>query len=662
MGLLANIIHWLKPTTPQLGTDYAVAGAAGVPDDIPQAMSAYGAFPWVVACLRAITTDLGGVPLVVEQRRGGRWTAVEGHPLQELLEQPTPAHPGVLWRAQQLVDLYLTGNAYTLQVYASRLLSLPRLHPERVELYADETRAVAGYRYSAGIVVSYMAADVMHVRLPSYAPGPAGEYGQGLIKALTPELNADLRASTLAANVARRGRPDVIVSPTDGAMLSRESIQRIKEAWNKLMSDGGALVLDGSVKVDMPAFTPRDMEFQASRAWTRDTVLAAFGVPPTRVGLPTANYATAREQSQVYWDNLRGVAALLDAGWRQLARRWYGRDIRVRHDFSGVPILQDMRNAQLGRVSQWVLLGADPAKAAEYEGLTGHPLEADAPAPPPEKAIDRKAWRGWTHPVTRGTEDRGERWKGWNDTVRLASIRAIGRSAKQVLSAQAERASQALVNAMPEDPQKAHTRASPDAVIEAVLKAIGDGSDLTTLDPALRDSLRRSFKAAVQGLSEAQLQSWAEDPEVRAQLADLIGNLTDTTRSEVRALLLRGLDEGWTVGDLQAQLVGSQVFSAQRALAIARTESTRSVSAGTHLGMKSLVDEGLTVRREWLARPGARPAHAKLDGQTVGPDEPFKTEDGHKAHYPGGFGVAALDINCTCAVVARVTDPDEEGA
>ena len=659
MGLLANIIHWLKPTTPQLGTDYAVAGAAGVPDDIPQAMSAYGAFPWVVACLRAITTDLGGVPLVVEQRRGGKWTAVEGHPLQELLEQPTVASPGVLWRAQQLVDLYLTGNAYTLQVYASRLLSLPRLHPERVELYADETRAVAGYRYSAGIVVSYMAADVMHVRLSSYAAGPQGEYGQGLIKALTPELNADLRASALAANVARRGRPDVIVSPTDGAMLSRESIQRIKEAWNKLMSDGGALVLDGSVKVDMPAFTPRDMEFQASRTWTRDTILAAFGVPPTRVGLPTANYATAREQSQVYWDNLRGVAALLDAGWRQLARRWYGRDIRVRHDFSAVPILQDVRNAQLGRVSQWVLLGADPAKAAEYEGLTGHPLDPGL-GESAAKGIDRKAWARWGR-ASPTSEDRSERYKAWHDSVYAASVRAIGRAARQALVAQAERASQALVNALPADPQKG-TRASPDAVIEAVMQAIGDGSDLTALAPALRASIRRSFASTVRGLSDAALQSWAEDPEVRAQLADLIGNLTDTTRSEVRALLLRGLDEGWSVGELQAQLVGSQVFSAQRALAIARTESTRSISAGSHLGVKALADEGLTVKREWLARPGARPAHAKLDGQTVGPDEPFKTEDGHKAHYPGGFGVAALDINCTCAVVARVTDPDEEGA
>ena len=48
-----------------------------------------------------------------------------------------------------------------------------------------------------------------------------------------------------------------------------------------------------------------------------------------------------------------------------------------------------------------------------------------------------------------------------------------------------------------------------------------------------------------------------------------------------------------------------------------------------------------------------RPEHQFLDGQLVDVDKPFKDSEGNEAMFPGGFGVASLDINCRCCLLQR---------
>lgn len=87
--------------------------------------------------------------------------------------------------------------------------------------------------------------------------------------------------------------------------------------------------------------------------WTRETILAAFGVPPGRVGLPTANYAIQRQQDLVYWTNLMGRARLIEPALSMLLAR-SGQAGVVRFDFGGVPVLQEQAaqatRAQLGEL------------------------------------------------------------------------------------------------------------------------------------------------------------------------------------------------------------------------------------------------------------------------------------------------------------------------
>ena len=70
-----------------------------------------------------------------------------------------------------------------------------------------------------------------------------------------------------------------------------------------MQKSGGALVLSGQVSVDMLQLSPRDMEYQASRTYARESISAVLGVPPSILGLPTANYALGRSQAVEYWSN-----------------------------------------------------------------------------------------------------------------------------------------------------------------------------------------------------------------------------------------------------------------------------------------------------------------------------------------------------------------------
>jgi HK97 family phage portal protein len=349
--------------------------------DVHASMTAFSQFPWVRACLDAIGTDLSGLPLRIVRGFGDQAEVVDDPALRALLERPTTWQTREEWESSLVAQLLLSGNAYALQVGAGRPSSLPMLHCERVRVIPGPFGGPEGYEYQngGGDTTGYAASAIIQWRLTPWEQGAQGLLGEGLIRALQADLNADLNAARLAAKTARQGRPSAIFSPaSEGDMWDADARQQIAEAYRRIVEEARpAMVLSSGVKAEFPSFTPRDLEFSEQRALTRETVLAAFGVPPTRVGLPTANYATSREQSSVYWNRLMGLARLLDAGLTAVARR-FDPSYSVRHDFSGVDALQEARSSRLDRVSTWVLLGADAAAAAAYEGFDDAPVSGAA--------------------------------------------------------------------------------------------------------------------------------------------------------------------------------------------------------------------------------------------------------------------------------------------
>lgn len=748
--------RWEEPL--QLPTGAATTSPQSATFSVPAAMSAYAEFPWVRACTTAIGEDLAGLPLRLVRGFGDKAEVIHEHPVLDLLAAPTTDLDRLAWESQLWTYLLPVGWVPVLIVGPTgRPTSLKLLHPERCRIISDEAGTFAGIEYQpvVGGMHHYGAESVALVRMPSWLSGDRDQVGEGMISALKAGLNSEHAAAEMAAKGAKRGRPDVVLSPASESLtLTKAQREEIAAEYGRFAEAGkAALVLSSHIKAEFQGWTPRDLEFKEQRLLTRDEVLAVFGVPPTRVGLPTANYATAQQQDSIYWQTLRAKAARLDHALTRIARR-FDAALTVVHDFSGVAALQESRDARLQRVTSWVLLGAEPAAAAAYEGFTDAPLVAEeavpaaAPgagavadtalngaqiaslleiltalsegrltiegavtlimvafptiseqdarrlaagtiaAPPPAEASMslRALWVRslWARSIHKGgvlhllaspadleapaplaiptdAAERAQVWRSWLVGVHTPAEIALARSTRRALVAQRSRILARLAEA-PID-TKGIRRDLADTLIDLLFPPEEVSLFSAALREALAATIRSGFAAGAAQLGRRwAMDASAADAATEARLASLVSQVTPTTQAAIRTVIQQGIAAGESVNDIQARIQAAATFAPSRALLIARTEATRSLSAGSVAAYHQFATvEGVHVRKQWLsARDGeVRDAHAILDGQTRETGENFVIDAGEfagaKAIGPGEFDAPALVCNCRCATIP-VTD------
>jgi HK97 family phage portal protein len=359
----------------QIRYGHAWSQEAGVQQPYPavNSMSAFGKFPWIYAAVEAVATDIAGLPLQVRRLVGDRNRAVQRHPFLRLMERPTSQTGPTLWRRQMIVDLLLTGNYFALILgRGSSVTSLVRLHPEHVQIIPSSSGGVAAYRYTEeGVSTDYSPDDVVHVRQTSYRDGPQSLYGQGVIEVLETELTGEYAASQRWRDEAGRGQPTMTISPKDGASIRPDVLEKLVASIQRHANRTGIVPIGGPVDITQLPFNARDMEFSAARDWTRASILAVVGVAYVRLFLPSANFATAKQQNRIYWQNLLGLIALVEDALSVVAVRMGRVSDRVAHDTSNVEALQESRTDRLNRAAILVdTFGLDPIAALQVEGFT----------------------------------------------------------------------------------------------------------------------------------------------------------------------------------------------------------------------------------------------------------------------------------------------------
>lgn len=640
------------------------------------AMSASAAYPWVRACVDAIAEDISGLPWTVTRGKGSKAVRLDEHPALDLLNTPTSWQTADEWERQLWAYLLLTGNAYAVMVGQGRTVSsLPLLFPSRVTIRGAAWGAPAAYvQRDTG---DEWAADIVcHWRLTSWQDTAEALFGEGLIRSLTDDLNADRSAAKLASKAASRWRPDAIISPKDDGDEWDEPVRKaVAAAYEAQITRGGALVLSGAANVLHPDLKPRDLEYEGQRALTRETVLAAFGVPPARVGLPTANYATQQQQAQTYWSGLKAKSELVAARLTKALSARLGDDITIGKDFSGVPELQASRDARLARVVTMVRdLGADPAAAAAFEGLAdlpvGAPQPAQEPTPAPRGAKVLSFLRGPS--ATLGTDEaRATAWGEWQREIHGPGESKWAPILEAELAAQGRRVAARLPAVWPEGRairRDARGQVQTRDLLSSIMAAIWPVIEAAALGEVSASVIRAILDAAFGwSLRRMRLDPVAYDPtrldqDVQATLGSLVTQVPDTTRAAVQAAVDRGLREGWTTREMQQVLQALPAFSPARALAVARTETTRAANAGHEAAYQHATGLGVGVRTMWVtARDGeVRDAHMALDGQVTGVGQVFTVPAspsvpaefiGATARYPGDFSQAGLVVNCRCVAL-----------
>lgn len=330
----------------------------------------------VFACLMAIATAYPEPPLrVYRRRRDGNEEWLDGSPLQDLLDNPTPG--GVLSIEDILFWVawakHTDGNAYVVKVRAGdavrgNVIELWPVSPNQMWPITERGRDgraldwISYYKMKVGPgkFTEVPVENVIHFRL-GVDPEDRRK-GLSPLKRLVRELAADDEATkftdTLLSNYAV---PGLVVIPGGMTHLTKTEADRIGDTFTeKFGSDnrGKVVVLSKETRVEKFGFSPEELNLTGLHRVPEERIAAVMGVPAIvaglGAGLDRATYANARELREMFTE------MKLVPQWRQDAARLNAsllpdfssqRDVSVRFDISDVRALQEDENARYTRLN-----------------------------------------------------------------------------------------------------------------------------------------------------------------------------------------------------------------------------------------------------------------------------------------------------------------------
>ncbi len=139
----------------------------------------------------------------------------------------------------------------------------------------------------------------------------------------------------------------------------------------------------------------------------------------------------------------------------------------------------------------------------------------------------------------------------------------------------------------------------------------------------------------------------------RERAADMVTQITESTRNDLRIIISSGIDSQLTRDDI-ADLIQStdpDVFSQDRAQLIAATEMRIANGEGALAGMQEVAALGVDVQKEWL--PDAEPCEICQGNADQGPiplDESFESGDDTTPAHP----------NCMCTLISFINQQGEQ--
>lgn len=151
-------------------------------------------------------------------------------------------------------------------------------------------------------------------------------------------------------------------------------------------------------------------------------------------------------------------------------------------------------------------------------------------------------------------------------------------------------------------------------------------------------------------LIREEMLEWIEN-----EGADLVTNITETTKEGLRSTITKGIEEGEGIPEIASRVSNVfEVAATSRSFTIARTETHNSMARGSFLTYKAANVE----KKEWIATQDSRTRskHSKMDGEIVGMDEEFSNGLMHPGDSKGRTDEV---INCRCALAPVIEDGEE---
>lgn len=136
-------------------------------------------------------------------------------------------------------------------------------------------------------------------------------------------------------------------------------------------------------------------------------------------------------------------------------------------------------------------------------------------------------------------------------------------------------------------------------------------------------------------------------------LSTRLYNNVEKAKKEIMSEISRGIASGMSGQDVARNIQNRMNVSYRKARQLAQNEGHRVNTQACLDSMHAAKEKGADIVKQWDCTydKKTRPVHAELDQQWVEVDDYFDSSQG-KVFAPKQFGIAALDINCRCALLS----------
>lgn len=135
---------------------------------------------------------------------------------------------------------------------------------------------------------------------------------------------------------------------------------------------------------------------------------------------------------------------------------------------------------------------------------------------------------------------------------------------------------------------------------------------------------------------------------------NLFKDATSILQKEITTAISEGMSRGDSIDRMTKEVKSMLNTSRYKARKIVRTESHRMREWATNEAMDEAKNYSDMFKKEWLATNDGRTRqlHRELNGKFEN-SEGYFVINGMQTRYPGGFGIASMDIHCRCTLVAN---------
>jgi len=262
---------------------------------------------WVYAGIYKLATSVASVPFrIYYLLEDGSLNEITYEPEFKVFRNPNQWFTRFDFWEATTIYLEATGKCFWELVKNDQGLvyEMYALNPSRMEPIKDRKKFIIGWKYTldSGKTITYNVEDIVFLRYFH----PTNPYsGLSALKVGSTSITIDIYSQQYSLGFFKNsGRPDGLL--IYDSELSDEDYDRIRRNWNKthegISKAHRIAIIEQGMNYKQISIPQKDMEFINQRKYSRDEILACFGVPPACVGVfESAIKANAETQERMFW-------------------------------------------------------------------------------------------------------------------------------------------------------------------------------------------------------------------------------------------------------------------------------------------------------------------------------------------------------------------------